>query len=168
MADPESEKYTKDLEAWRNLFPKLVQDEGKSYIDISDLEEAVKDIKSKELRTDCNVEDYELKQALKDLRKTADEDNDGKISLEEWMKYYPKHPRGNTRLLSALEFLMYKPTCHWLPPPIFMLSLTIIQVGFYIWHDAHISSIMGEDASRPLPGPRCSYLIYEPKKREQV
>ena len=86
MADSESEKFTKDVEAWRNLFHKVVQNQGKYSIEISDLEEAVNGINSKDLRADYNLQDYQFKYALKDLKK-ADKNKDGMIDFAEWVNY---------------------------------------------------------------------------------
>ena len=47
MTEPESKKSTLDDEAWKVLFQRLVQDDEKCTIQISDLEEAVEGINSK-------------------------------------------------------------------------------------------------------------------------
>ena len=59
MADPESKN--EDDEAWRLLFQRLVQNDAVCSIQISDLENAVKNIKSKELRSDYDLQDFQLK-----------------------------------------------------------------------------------------------------------
>ena len=62
MADPESKPPPDDdVQAWKDLFDKLVKDPRNSVIEISDLEEAVKGINSRELRADYNLQDYQLK-----------------------------------------------------------------------------------------------------------
>lgn len=169
MADSESKKSALDNEAaWKALFKNLVQDEETGSIKISDLEDAVEGISNKELRADYNIQAYQLKSALKDLKK-ADKDKNEMIDEEEWVNIYQEYNTGGKiGLLSAFEVLMYEPTYSWFPPPIFILSLSVIQVGFYIWHSVHISSIMGEDYQRSLPPATCSYLIYDPSKRQQV
>ena len=89
------------------------------------------------------------------------------------MKYYNKYNgHRNITRLSAFEVLVYSPTYSCLPPPMFILLLSVIQasfhratspesnlsaqVGFYIWHiwqKVHISS---------------SYLIYDPSRRHEA
>ena len=59
MADPETKN--EDDEAWRLLFKRLVQNDAVCSIQISDLENAVKNIKSKELRSDYDLQDFQLK-----------------------------------------------------------------------------------------------------------
>ena len=83
MADPESNRKesTLDEEAWKTLFDNLVTYPEKSTIKISDLEEAVNGINSKDLRADYNLQDYQLEYALKDLKNTADENKDGRIGI---------------------------------------------------------------------------------------
>ena len=59
MTDPESKN--EDDEAWKVLFEGLVQDDEKCTIKISDLEEAVEGINSKDLRADYNLQDFQLR-----------------------------------------------------------------------------------------------------------
>ena len=82
MGDPESRKSTLDEEAWKALFDNLIKNPEQSTIKISDLEEAVNGINSKDLRADYNLQDYQLKYALKDLKIKADEDKDGTIGID--------------------------------------------------------------------------------------
>ena len=40
------------------------------------------------------------------------------------------------------------------------------QAGFHIWHNVHLSSLLEDDDH--LPAPKCSYLIYDPRQRQQA
>ena len=65
MADPESGKtsnWDADVQYWKDLFDKFTnKDEENCVVKISDLEEAVKGINSRDLRTDYNIQDFQLK-----------------------------------------------------------------------------------------------------------
>ena len=60
MADPESKEFTLDDEG-KALFERLVKEDGKYEIEISDLEEALEKISNEDLRADYDLQDYQLK-----------------------------------------------------------------------------------------------------------
>lgn len=161
MSDAESEKSTldADYEAWKALF---VKDGQIKPIKISELEEILKDKNRLELRAHYNIQDYHLKCDLKDLKKKVDKDKDGKIDFEEWVNYYHKENLGGkARLQSAFKVPMSEPISSWLPlVPIFILIISVSQVGFYIWQQGQ-----GERDNADL---KCSYLIYDPYKRQEA
>ena len=54
-------------------------------------------------------------------------------------------------------------TCN--PPTVFMLAITALQTGFFVYLSVHLSDAHGLEITWDGPVPYCSVLIYNPYRR---
>ena len=70
-----------------------------------------------------------------------------------------------TTLFQYLKTAAFAEVYKWWPPPLFLLTLSLVQLAFFIIHAVHLSQEHGLEISWGEPAPRCSMLIYNPYRR---
>ena len=79
---------------------------------------------------------YRLLDLVNHQLNDADKNHDGKISVDEWEKFI-QSKRGllfqrNSNLRGALQVVAYSPTYSCCPPPLFILTITALQIIAYV------------------------------------
>ncbi|ODN00804.1 Rhomboid-related protein 3 [Orchesella cincta] len=113
-------------------------------------------------------------EAEKIFRET-DINQDGKLDRDEYLTFkmrafdfaraviLPKSRRTQHRKLS------YKDQYSCFPPPIFMFTITLIEIGFFIYHAIRlVNDPKHGSIERYRPAPIDSNLIYDPQRRNQL
>jgi len=135
-------------------------------IEIEALEDYIQGKDSRDLEIEFGISKSALCRAVSQLRK-ADVNRNGIIDRSELLNFYNTNFKDSRNLMPALQFFLYQPTYTCLPPPLFILIMTIIQIFFSIYHKLIISSFVLDD-SLADQAPTCSLLIYNPGKRFEV
>ena len=102
----------------------------------------------------------------------ADRDKDGFICHDEFADLItnlkeedddPNQRKINAEMLDNLEKGAYAEVCRTCPPPLFMILVSILQLGVFIYHSVQLESVswLGN-------APLCSALIYNPQRRQEV
>ena len=73
-----------------------------------------------------------------------------------------------TKLINSLRIAAFAEVYKCWPPPMFLLSLTLIQTFLFVIHAHHLSVHHGLDITWSEPAPQCSMLIYNPYRRWEV
>lgn len=54
------------------------------------------------------------------------------------------------------------------PPTLFMILITLVELGIFIFHCVHLSTVHGVPITWDGPVPYCSVLIYNPRRRYEA
>jgi len=109
---------------------------------------------------------------LRRLISEFDANNDGYIDEDEFNKILPDNDEEQgaevERLLAALTRTAFAEVYRLCPPPVFLLTLSLLQLVIFTvqavhLHDAHHLPITWHD-----PAPVCSALIFNPYRRREV
>jgi len=151
-------------------------------MDITKLEKEVHDGKSYDLEVKYGFPKKELIYLINQFKKKADKNKDGKIDEEEWTDWLDKHtkqPLENHHKAGAIaQVFAYSERWTCSPPTVFILSITFLQVLFYlltVYAPKTIGSYPYEYESGNFTGEqdyskviRCSCLIYSPYRRRDI
>ena len=101
----------------------------------------------------------------------VDRDKDGFICHDEFADLItnlegvedPDQRKINAEMLDNIEKGAYAEVCRTFPPPLFMIIVSILQLGVFIYHSVQLESV-----SWTGNAPLCSDLIYNPQRRGEV
>jgi len=103
----------------------------------------------------------------------ADRDKDGSICHEEYADLIiklkdpgvadPHQRKIYAEMLDNIEKGAYAEVCRTCPPPLFMILVSILQLGVFIYHSVQLESVMWTGNA-----PLCSNLIYNPQRRPEA
>ena len=109
---------------------------------------------------------------MKHLLESADADQNNFIDKLEFLALIERHSGEleriqQSRLLQFMRVAAYAEEYSWWPPPLFTLSLILINVAIYISHVIHFVQ-QGREIDSRGPVPLCSVLIFNSDLRHEV
>ena len=106
----------------------------------------------------------------------ADQDKNGYLDKDEFADFVArldmceldaKEQQLNHVLTGHIKTAAYAGECRLCPPPLFILLVTLLQLGTFVYHTLRLADL-GETTAWDGPAPLCSSLIYSPFLREQA
>ena len=196
--DEESQNLTDVQKEWKKIFHRLDKSDGTSdgkidrkalikWVSALDLQKTI------ELEADLNIsprldlkipnripKPYALRfsffvrsRKLERLVSRADHDKDGYVDEEEFLNLISNEDEALSKkqqsvLHQYLKVAAYAEEYHWCPPPFFILVLTIVQIGIYVYHVVHFKKFHENLAiTWSGPEPICSKMIYDPRQEKR-
>ena len=109
---------------------------------------------------------------MKHLLESADADQNNFIDKLEFLALIERHSGElekiqKSRLLQFMRVAAYAEEYSWWPPPLFTLSLILVNVAIYISHVIHFVQ-QGREIDSRGPVPLCSVLIFNSDLRHEV
>ncbi|CAB4058757.1 RHBDL1_2_3 [Lepeophtheirus salmonis] len=129
-----------------------------------DMEKKLRELPVKELQDHLGISIHKIKEIIS----RSDKDNDGIIFYCDWIETIRKYrlkTEGETRLRSIGKAFAFAEEFTCSPPTYFMIIITILETGFFIYHSLHLSLVRGLTITMNGPVPYCSLLIYNPRRR---
>lgn len=163
---------------WSHIFHELSKledgndEEEDPYINLSILKRFIEGESSFKLELKTGLPRHRLIYLTSQLKTYADANHDGKISSTEWKQWVDKSDEqllGNTKIAGGfLRVLLYSPTYSCVPPTIFILSITLLQVMFYLLslYSRESLGVVYNYADRQWL--TCTPLIYNPTRRREA
>ena len=92
-----------------------------------------------EIEIQYGIRKSHINTALASLRK-IDKNKNGLIEKEEWDEFYQKNFKDSKRLTPIFQYLLYQPIYSCSPPAIVIIIMSIIQIGFFIYHASVVTT----------------------------
>lgn len=111
---------------------------GSTSIHVQDLKDYLRTESSYQLELDTGLPRHKLLYLAKEVESYADKNRDGKVTLKEWQEWIQnrvksKRETGKVKKLNQfMQVMAYSPTYTCSPPTLFILSMTCLQVLFYL------------------------------------
>lgn len=146
-----------------------IEDEidARGSINIKDLEAELRSMHRSELEDQLGISWYKVR----DIIRRSDVNRDGIITYKDFLETV-KNYRLNTEQASVLKNVVrafaYAEEFTCMPFRWFMLTITLIETGFFAFHAIHIPEVHNLPMTWDGPVPYCSLLIYNPKRRWEV
>lgn len=105
---------------------------------------------------------------LRDIIQRSDYDGDGVVHYKDFLETVQSYrltteqSSGFVKLVKGFAYAE-EFTCN--PPTVFMLAITALQTGFFVYLSVHLSDAHGLEITWDGPVPYCSVLIYNPYRR---
>lgn len=158
---------------WKPIFDKYDMDQDGS-IPLTEMKRMLK------VEADQRIKDEFPPEVVEEILAWADINNDGKLSYEEFLRMVYAQELGASRPTfqklvkfaalavvpqnqRAIVVRRYIEEYNCMPPPIFLLLISLAEVIFFIYY-----CVILKEISATGPVPICSVLIYDPYRRQQA
>lgn len=180
VSSTDSEKFDALSEKWKNIFNSLDSKDGRrdGRIHKSSLQNILGTLETNSIGS-TTIVTGEHRASIKRQISQADHNKDGYIDRDEFAEWVSEMELAseagdrdtrslNDTTMKHMETAAFAMECRTCPPPLFLLLVSLLQMGMFAWHVTHLYRDHNMRIFWTGPAPLCSQWILDPEKRFQV
>ena len=180
VSSTDSEKFDALSEKWKNIFNSLDSKDGRrdGRIHKSSLQNILGTLETNSIGS-TTIVTGEHRASIKRQISQADHNKDGYIDRDEFAEWVSEMELAseagdrdtrslNDTTMKHMETAAFAMECRTCPPPLFLVLVSILQMGMFAWHVTHLYRDHNMRIFWTGPAPLCSQWILDPEKRFEV